>query len=714
MTFWILTTEYPPLSGGGISTYCYHTGQMLTQKGHKITIFLPDYKIKSKRIDTHQGVSIVRFRPDDSHFEYLGDESAKSLSFSEIIEEHASTFGAPDFIEAQEYNGIAYFALQKKLLLNDYFQNTLFYLTAHAPAFLYLDYNQAPLYETPAYWAGEMEKSVLKSADCVISPSQYLIDKTSEYLDWSGQERKVIFNPYKQPEMVATDFEPYDIVFFGKLIPQKGCIELLSYFKKLWDSGFEHPLRLIGGSSHFFYPKMMDLGDHLKQKYKPYIDKGLLIFEGHIQPNEINERLKKTHVVLVPSIVDNLPYTVLEAMSLGKIVLASDCGGHKELIKNDQNGFIFSHDVDGKSFIYTLKKILSLSKEKISEIGKQAQATIEQKCSYDTVYQKKLDYLLERKNKQMITDQFPFTVDIKRSDKCNSLPKGISGKLSVIIPYYNMGNYVHEAIDSVINCNYDNKEILIIDDGSSEPASIAVLEELEKSGKVKVFRKENEGLSKTRNLGAKHAEGEFIAFLDADDRVHRDYYTKAIYILKRYKNVSFVGCWASYFEGSQISWPSFNPEPPYILVHNMINSSALVYKRSDFLKAGLNDPTMIYGMEDYDSVINLVKNGFRGVAIPQKLWEYRIRKGSMAQSFNIYSKNYLYRLLSKKHADIFSKHASEVVNLLNANGPGFLLENPSRVTRKPFPFANSRLISYIKRNKILRNIAKSAYRRIRN
>ncbi|MDX1629391.1 MAG: glycosyltransferase, partial [Fulvivirga sp.] len=155
MTFWILTTEYPPISGGGISTYCFHTGQMLSAKGHQVTIFIPDWSVKYTKIKVESGVRVVSFKPESHHHEYLGDESALSLSFSHIINEFAHAEGAPDFIEAQEYNGIAYYALQKKLLLSNYFQNTTFYVTAHAPGFLYQDYNQAPMYEIPMYWTGE-------------------------------------------------------------------------------------------------------------------------------------------------------------------------------------------------------------------------------------------------------------------------------------------------------------------------------------------------------------------------------------------------------------------------------------------------------------------------------------------------------------------------------------------------------------------------------
>ncbi|MDX1628615.1 MAG: glycosyltransferase, partial [Fulvivirga sp.] len=604
---------------------------------------------------------------------------------------------------------------QKKLLLSNYFQNTIFYVTAHAPGFLYQDYNQAPMYEIPMYWTGEMEKSVLKSADFVISPSAFLIDEISKYIDWDQQAKKVIHNPYKTDLQPVEGYVPYDIVFFGKLTPQKGCLELLTYFKNLWDQGFEHPLKLIGGGNHYFYPRMMDMEAYFRKKYSKYIKEKLLIFEGHISPKNLPERLAKAHVVLVPSIVDNLPYTVLEAMSMGKVVLGSKNGGHAEIIEHEKSGFLFEHDSKGKSFETTLDHILKLPGENISEIGSHAHKRVAELCNYETIYQQKMELLLQKDKNATPKNHFPFTYEIQATPD-NKVPDSqhSSQLLSVVVPYYNMGAYLNQAIKSIQQSDYSPLEIIIVDDGSDDPESIRALEKWRSEENIHIISKANEGLSITRNVGAKEAKGAFLAFLDPDDEVTSTYYSKAIDILKRYKNVSFVGCWASYFDQSDISWPSFNPEPPYLLVHNMINSSALVYKRDDFLKTGLNDPAMLYGMEDYDSVINMVKNGMRGVAIPEKLWKYRIRSGSMAQSFNEFSKNYLYRLISKKHQGFYAQFASEIANLLNANGPGYFIENPTRLTRKPLPFISPKMISFIKRNKILRNIAKIIYRRIRH
>jgi hypothetical protein len=147
----------------------------------------------------------------------------------------------------------------------------------------------------------------------------------------------------------------------------------------------------------------------------------------------------------------------------------------------------------------------------------------------------------------------------------------------------------------------------------------------------------------------------------------------------------------------------------------MINSSSLVYKKESFLKHGLNDTRFLYGMEDYESVISLVKNGCYGVVMPDFLFFYRVRKNSMARGFNNSNRLYLYHLLTEKHQEFYATFAAELFGLLNANGPGILLDNPSldyHLAAK-IPFAGGlsrRLIYLIKKNRFVRAMAYRIYR----
>lgn len=674
MKLWLLTTEYPPQSGGGISTYCWHTARMFAEKSHEVTVFVPAHQsIARKIVQQQDGIRIVYIRADSNEQNsFLGWEAALSYEFSKALKEFQDEEGEPDFIEAQEYNGIAYFALQRRLLEPGYLPQSTFYITAHAPGFLYLDVNQAPVYQFPYYWTGEMERSALRSADFVLSPSQFLLQALTPYVKLDDVTCEVLRNPFK-PYAEYLSYTPRDIVFFGKLTLQKGALEMLEYCRELWEGGENIILNIIGGE-HFFYPKGMEMGEYVRKRFSKYVENKLLVFEGHIPPEQLEERLSKAHVVIVPSVIDNLPYTVLEAMSMGKIVLASRQGGHAELIDHGLNGFTFTHD-SPESFGKALRQILTLDEQKTKSIGARARQTIIDKCGYEIIYAKKMA-LLRGLNRKRPANQFPYNRPRPRT--LQPLRKQLtSGLLSVVIPYYNLPEYIMECVDSVFNGLLKNFEILIVDDGSTDPDSPQALEAVTaKYPSVRIIRKSNQGLAAARNTGAQHATGEFVAFLDADDLIDPAYYTRAVEVLQKFENVSFVGSWLKYFGENDAVWPAFTPEPPYHLVHNMAHC-ALICRTDHFLTSGMNDPQMIYGMEDYESSINMVKHGFQGVMLPAVLFHYRVRKGSMANSFTRYSRSYLYRLISRKHADFYAEYAAEIVNILNANGPGLNYDNPT-------------------------------------
>jgi hypothetical protein len=105
--------------------------------------------------------------------------------------------------------------------------------------------------------------------------------------------------------------------------------------------------------------------------------------------------------------------------------------------------------------------------------------------------------------------------------------------------------------------------------------------------------------------------------------------------------------------------------------------SGTVFKTKDILQTGGYDKELVYGMEDYEMAIHMVSKGLHGVSIPETLYNYRIRHQSMARGFTLDKELYLYTLLSKKHKAIFDKYGAESINILNANGPGYLHANPT-------------------------------------
>src|ERR1051325_3761742 len=100
-------------------------------------------------------------------------------------------------------------------------------------------------------------------------------------------------------------------------------------------------------------------------------------------------------------------------------------------------------------------------------------------------------------------------------------------KVSVIITCYDLGRYLDEAVASVLAQTYQDFEIVIVDDGSTDPATQALLADYRRP-KTRVIRPAHKGVMAARNLAIASATGEFLCALDADDRLRPTYFEKAI------------------------------------------------------------------------------------------------------------------------------------------------------------------------------------------
>lgn len=95
--------------------------------------------------------------------------------------------------------------------------------------------------------------------------------------------------------------------------------------------------------------------------------------------------------------------------------------------------------------------------------------------------------------------------------------------ISFIIPVYNVEKYIKRCVESVLNQNYNNIEIILVNDGSKDNSRKIIEGMLDKSDKIRLINKENCGVSSARTEGLKHAKGEFVLFLDSDDYIETDY-----------------------------------------------------------------------------------------------------------------------------------------------------------------------------------------------
>jgi glycosyltransferase involved in cell wall biosynthesis len=233
-------------------------------------------------------------------------------------------------------------------------------------------------------------------------------------------------------------------------------------------------------------------------------------------------------------------------------------------------------------------------------------------------------------------------------------------KVSVIIPCYNLGRYLDEAVNSVLKQTFQDFEILVVDDGSTDPDTRSLLEEYERP-RLQLVRSENRGLPCARNLGLAHTTGDYVCMLDADDLLEPAYLEKSVAVLDQDPSVAFVSHWLHAFGDENWDWTPTECGFPALLDVNTVNGAALV-RRSALDAVGGFDETMLDGCEDWDLWITLVERGLTGRILPEVLFQYRRRADSMSRAMNQADGHArLYRRLVEKHAETYKQHVAALV-----------------------------------------------------
>jgi glycosyltransferase involved in cell wall biosynthesis len=231
--------------------------------------------------------------------------------------------------------------------------------------------------------------------------------------------------------------------------------------------------------------------------------------------------------------------------------------------------------------------------------------------------------------------------------------------VSVIVPCFNDGEYIEDAINSVLNQTYKEIEIIICDDGSNDKNTLNLLRKFENKG-IKVIYQSNQGPSAARNNAISHSSGVYILPLDADDKIGSTYIEDAVAVLDEKPNIGIVYCKGMFFGKRNTTWDL----PPYnllsMLTGNIIFVSAL-FRKSDWKKVGGFCTEFKIGLEDYDFWLSILELGREVYQIPKRLFYYRKKSTSRSLQFdsNIDSVKAAYRLLYVRHSKLYEMHSDE-------------------------------------------------------
>lgn len=239
--------------------------------------------------------------------------------------------------------------------------------------------------------------------------------------------------------------------------------------------------------------------------------------------------------------------------------------------------------------------------------------------------------------------------------------------ISLIITCFNDSAYVRKAVESAVKQTYENKEIILVDDGSDEQTR-KILGTLE-SKIDQLIIQDNSGLSAARNRGISASKGELIMILDADDYLDPDFCKEAqkLYV-DNFPIYKIITCQAYRFDEKGIT-DIFKPKGGDLndfLFGNCALATSM-FSRKDWLDVGGYDERMKLGYEDWEFFIRILAFGGQAFVISSPLYYYRQKQNSLrSEAYNIRYElwQYIYLKHPALYQNDFEKFVSHLINTL--------------------------------------------------
>jgi len=211
--------------------------------------------------------------------------------------------------------------------------------------------------------------------------------------------------------------------------------------------------------------------------------------------------------------------------------------------------------------------------------------------------------------------------------------------ISVIVPVYNVENYIVDCVNSIISQSYDNLEIILVDDGSTDNSGILCDSYLSKDARVRVIHQSNRGLSAARNIGIDIAQGDYIGFVDSDDCIHPEMYSRLMEDITEYDVLLSFCQYKRFRNGITLEDSLLYKNTELFSPHDVIYESLAgekwweawtkLYHRSLFLSIRFPEGRT---NEDYAIMMNIYDLCDKVAINWNQLYFYRLREGSITTS----------------------------------------------------------------------------------
>jgi GT2 family glycosyltransferase/glycosyltransferase involved in cell wall biosynthesis len=616
----IVTSDFVgPIRNGGIGTAYYGLALALAQGGHEVTVLyvLGDY-CENQDIRHWQdrcrclGVEFVPM-PRLERLTFDGPW-CQQTAYSVYEWLKPRTY---DVVHFHEWRGHGYHALLAKRQ-GLAFTNTLLCVGTHSP-YLWHKISDGVFVDTLEDIEFDfLERQSVALADVVISPSAYLV----EWMKGQGWDlpRNVIVRQNVLPNVPSAPVHAHkahvvkELVFFGRLEVRKGLLTFCDALDRLAGQGLDAELRVtfLGKSSTVAGRDSMEFLETRATAW-PF---SWSVIQDRDQAGAREYLQAPGRLAVVPSIVENSPYTVLECLGHGIPFIASDTGGIPELVGAEDRSRVLFHP--------TPRELAAKLGETLGREFLPARPA----ASPDAVRREWIEWHDSLRQ--------PTREATRTESKATPL-------VSVCLVHFNRPRYLHQAVQSLRTQDYPHIEVVLVDDGSTDTEAIALLDELEpefESHGWRIVRQENRYLGAARNTAARHARGEYLLFMD-DDNVAKPHQISTFVRAAQASGADILTCFMDVFGGDEppadgnpqvMRWLPLGGAGAVGLFWNCFGDANGLIKREVF--ASLGGLTEDYGLghEDWEFYAKAVLNGFRLQVVPEPLFWYRASQQGMLRN----------------------------------------------------------------------------------
>jgi glycogen synthase len=386
----ILSYEYPPETGfGGIGTYAYYQARALAKLGHDVHVFAGSTKPGIHHSE-HEGVKVTRIKREGwLHGMLEGVRKRRAWWFHNRLETSFAAYEAfrhehdkrPfDFIEAPECGADS--------MVTSSLLQVPTAIKFHSPARLIMS-----IYDTPKLdreLCAFAEQLGINQAEVLTSCSQFLADEVT--------------NEMAEPKPIHVVPNGIDVPLFdrdeGIDVHEKFGLprgkKLIFFANRMEERKGIHIVKEMVQQTLAKYPDIAfvfagrDLFGYMEKRILPWVKDNQLqsrfFYLGQLDLPSVRACLKASSIFLIPSLWENCPYSCLEAMTAGRGIVSSDCGGMPELIEDGRTG-VLAKNGDAASFVVALQRMIEDDQLR-DRCGRNARAEVEKRLTDTAIAEK--------------------------------------------------------------------------------------------------------------------------------------------------------------------------------------------------------------------------------------------------------------------------------------------------------------------------------------